>query len=162
MIEYIKKLFSQWMTYLMFIPSLYDLVSVYLDFNMKLPKNLVIIFVVIVFMYSSYNIWKEEKSENEYLKELLNGEKVLLSHEAKELLFEVIKDKHGHILKSKTLSGTSIQTNNKDFIENNNPKIIAKYESALKELENNNFITTDNWEIFKVTNDGYGYIDENS
>lgn len=84
-----------------------------------------------------------------------------LEAETKQLLLEAAKDKNGIIIKSRTMSGTTIQTNGNNFITEQNPRIIAKWENALDQLYTNNFIEDRGYkgEVFALTHLGYEYAD---
>ncbi|MCH7963256.1 MAG: DUF4062 domain-containing protein, partial [Bacteroidetes bacterium] len=84
-----------------------------------------------------------------------------LSKEAKILLTEVTQDSHGLIYQFRDSKGTSIQTNNKVLIESENAREIAKWESALEELDNKGLIKPEGYqgEAFKVTKKGYEVAD---
>ena len=84
-----------------------------------------------------------------------------VSDEAKAMLLEAINDKNGHILKIRTMRGTSIKTNGQNLIPDDNSRTVAKWEHALDELVNNDFVE-DRWhegEVFAVTHKGYEYAD---
>jgi hypothetical protein len=80
-----------------------------------------------------------------------------LSDEAKVLLKEASMDNHGTILHFRYLGGTSIQTNGKNLITNQDRRHVAKWEAALKELLEANLIVArgDKGEIFEVSDKGY-------
>lgn len=84
-----------------------------------------------------------------------------ISGEAKTILLEAIKDKSGMILKFRTTGGTSIQANGKNLIPDQYPRTIAKWEYALDELVNNDFVEErgHKGEVFAVTHQGYEYAD---
>jgi len=70
-------------------------------------------------------------------------------------------DNHGTILYTKTFDGTDIQTNGKNLIPEQNPRIVAQWESALKDLLNTDLIVErgNKGEIFQVTSLGYQIAD---
>lgn len=84
-----------------------------------------------------------------------------VSDEAKAMLLDAINDKNGHILKIRNMSGTSIETNGQNLIPNDNSRTIAKWEHALDELVNNDFVEDlgHGGEVFAVTHKGYEYAD---
>lgn len=84
-----------------------------------------------------------------------------LTTEAKILLKEVSKDRHGIIMHLRHLSGTNIQTNNKNFVESNERREIARWESAIKDLTNEKLIVERGHkkELFEITNLGYQIAD---
>lgn len=86
----------------------------------------------------------------------------ILSKEAEELLSEASKDKNGYILKLRTSSGTIIQTNSKNMVTSQEARIVAKWEHALNELVENDFVEERGYknEVFAVTHKGYEYLDK--
>ncbi len=84
-----------------------------------------------------------------------------LIEEARILLKEASMDDHGTILYSDTFDGTDIQTNGKNLIPEQNPRIVAQWESALKDLLNKNLVEErgNQGEIFQVTSLGYQIAD---
>lgn len=84
-----------------------------------------------------------------------------LSDEARRLLKEASLDNHGTIMLLRYLGGTDLQTNGKNFIENQNRRSVAKWEAALQQLRDENLVvgrgTKD--EIFEVTERGYRVAD---
>lgn len=88
-------------------------------------------------------------------------DEITLTGEAKTLLMEAVNDRNGQIMKIRTMSGTSIQTKEHNLIPNQNPRTIAKWEYALDELFNNDFVEErgHKGEVFAVTHKGYEYVD---
>lgn len=84
-----------------------------------------------------------------------------IGNEAKELLTEASEDKSGYILKTRSSSGTSIQTNKKNMVPSQEARIIAKWEHALNELVENDLVEEKGYEgsSFKITDQGYKYVD---
>lgn len=84
-----------------------------------------------------------------------------LTDSAQILLKEASIDSTGTIMYLKYLSGIAIQTNRKNFIEENNPREEAKWISALEELEKKGLINASSpkREIFKLTSLGYQVAD---
>ena len=158
MLEYLKKLFSKGYIYLGLLFFIDGLISFISNIEIALPQILKYIFLVFVFFYATYSVWKDEREEK--LNLIIDKNTNNISKEAKELLNEATKDKDGDILKTESHEGTSIKTNNKHFIEENNVRSSAKYISALEELVEIKFLTTTNEVIYTVTNDGYEYIDD--
>ncbi|PYI84461.1 MAG: DUF4062 domain-containing protein [Verrucomicrobia bacterium] len=80
-----------------------------------------------------------------------------LSKEAMELLIEASQDPTGHIHHVRYIGGVMLQTNQKQFIEPNNPRSRAVWEGALQELQRENLIEALGYkgEAFQVTNSGY-------
>jgi len=88
-------------------------------------------------------------------------DKIDISNEAKELLIEASKDTSGYILKVRHSGGTFIKTNNKNMVPSPEARIIAKWEHALNELVENDFVEEKGYEgsSFKITHQGYAYVD---
>lgn len=84
-----------------------------------------------------------------------------LSNESRILLKESSLDSHGSIMFIKYIGGTSLQTNNKNLINSKERREIAKWESALKELEYEELIIdkSHKGEAFEITNLGYQIAD---
>jgi len=80
-----------------------------------------------------------------------------LSREAQTLLKEASQDSSGFIICLHFIGGTAIQTNGKNFAGDGSPRIIAIWEGALQELEQNGLIEAQGYknESFKVTREGY-------
>lgn len=90
--------------------------------------------------------------------------KVLLpqiTDESQFLLKEVSKDHNGVIMYLRHLGGTNVQTNGKNFIESNERREIARWESAIEELVRNQLLIErgHEGEIFEITNLGYQVAD---
>jgi len=85
-----------------------------------------------------------------------------LSKESKKLLKEMSLDSNGVIVYSKYIGGSAIQTNNINFIESKESREIAKWESALKELQDKELIMDEvgKGEVFKITSSGYDLADK--
>ena len=159
MSEYVKKLFSKWYIYLGLLFFIDDLISLILNIEFALPKTIKYIFLISIFTYSTYSIWRDENKEKLQLILLLNGESIQLSKEAEELLTEVAKDRFGIILTTKSYSGISIQTNSKNFIEEGNARSMAKYKNALDELIDNNLVDYESETHYSIKEAGYKYIE---
>lgn len=80
-----------------------------------------------------------------------------LSHEAQALLKEAVEDPKGRVVRIVGLDGLSIRTNRMQFVEKNNPRSGAIWESALQELETIRLIADKGCqrEVFGVTKKGY-------
>lgn len=91
------------------------------------------------------------------LKETILSDIPPLSREAQALLKEASKDAHGMILCHHTIGGFHVQTNNKDFVGDSNPRNWAIWKSALEELENNSLVYSQGHkrELFHLTRRGY-------
>lgn len=84
-----------------------------------------------------------------------------LSEEAKDLLQEAVRDRHGSILNVSSADGKTIQANGIDLNNENTPRSTAKWVNALEELEKNKLIKSANYkrEVFKVTEVGFNVAD---
>lgn len=84
-----------------------------------------------------------------------------LSNEARILLKEASLDAHGRVLYMHMMGGPMIQTNGKKMVSSNERREIAKWESAVKELENADLLVArgQKGEIFEITNLGYQVAD---
>ncbi len=84
-----------------------------------------------------------------------------LSPEARILLKETSQDSGGAIFHARYLSGTVIQTNEKNLIPSNERREVAKWEAALEELKFQNLIVAlgHKGEAFEITNLGYQVAD---
>ncbi len=84
-----------------------------------------------------------------------------LSGEARVLLKEASMDNHGTILHVSYFGGTDIQTNGKNLITAQDRRHVAKWESALQELLDENLIVGRGHEdeIFEVTDKGFQIAD---
>lgn len=88
-------------------------------------------------------------------------DKTKISNEAKTILLEAINDENGYILMIRTTNGTSIKTNDRNLIPDDNYRTIAKWVNALDELVDNDFVEErgQNGNGFTVTLKGYEYAD---
>jgi hypothetical protein len=82
-----------------------------------------------------------------------------ISPDAIELLKEAAKDNNGFILHVVTEGGTSIQANNREFVQPNNPRLKQRWKSALDELVNHGLVETRDSEIYSTTDKGYQVSD---
>ena len=84
-----------------------------------------------------------------------------LSDGARILLKEVSHDNSGVIMSISYLNGDSVQTNNKDLVSSQEPREVARWKSAVNELENENLIEDrgHKGEVFRITNLGYQIAD---
>ena len=88
-------------------------------------------------------------------------DEVQLSELALQLLTEAAQDISGQLIKTYTLEGLSISTNNCDFARNKTAREIASLESSFNELIENGYIIclSSKGEIFKVTEKGYKFLE---
>ena len=88
----------------------------------------------------------------------------VISEDAQTLLSEVAKDANsgsGQVIIRKTLGGTFIRTNGKDFSEPNDRRSVARWESAISELESLGFLEdpAGNRNVFQITHAGFEAAD---
>ena len=84
-----------------------------------------------------------------------------LSDEGRILLKEASHDSSGTIMSLSYIGGDDIQTNGKNLVLSQEPREIARWKSALQELEDEKLIEdhSHNGEIFRITNLGYQIAD---
>jgi len=84
-----------------------------------------------------------------------------LSPEARVLLKEASQDRGGTIIHVRSIDGTAIQTNNKNFIHSNERREVARWEQALEEMKSKNLVIdrAHKGEVFEITNLGYQVAD---
>jgi hypothetical protein len=80
-----------------------------------------------------------------------------LSSEAQTLLREAVQDAKGTLFRVRSLEGLVIRSNGQQFVEKNNPRASAIWESAVEELEAARLIADKGYqrELFRVTTQGY-------
>jgi len=85
----------------------------------------------------------------------------LVSEAARELLLEAAEDGNGMIMNLGTLGGRIIQTNNRGFVEEGNPRSEARWKGAIDELQQLGLIEDRAYtgEAFFVTDRGYRVAD---
>lgn len=83
-----------------------------------------------------------------------------LSREAKELLLEAVAG-GGDILVIASMGGSTVQANDRNFVEPNDPRSRAIWEGAVDELDQNGLVQSIRHEgvIFRVTREGYDAAD---
>ena len=84
----------------------------------------------------------------------------VISQDARQLLLEVVADAEsgtGVIMKTNSLAGTSIRTNGKNFGEARNRRSVARWESAIVELVDLNYLEdpTGKGSFFQPTHKGF-------
>lgn len=84
-----------------------------------------------------------------------------LTNEAKTLLVEASQDKNGIVMRLHTFGGTTIQTNEKQFAEQGNPRSEAAWGAAVEQLVNHGLIEDRamKGEVFFMTHEGYKVAD---
>jgi len=86
---------------------------------------------------------------------------IMLSEAARELLLEAAKDKAGFILRIETMAGLEIQTNEREVVQQGDPRSEARWDGALKELRTKHMVEDlGRGEVFRVTNLGYQVADQ--
>lgn len=85
-----------------------------------------------------------------------------LSKEATELLLSACEDKHGVILKVRTLSGLSVDANGRNFVSSQERREEARWEAAVDELQKRGLIRATNYknEVFEITSSGFDAADQ--
>ena len=84
-----------------------------------------------------------------------------LSESAAVLLKEAKLDTTGLIIRKRMINGTTIKTNNKNYVNNNDMSSVLKWEAAVRELEYKGLIEDRNYngEIYQLTPEGYRVAD---
>ncbi len=84
-----------------------------------------------------------------------------LSESAIVLLKEAKLDTTGLIIRKRMINGTTIKTNNKNFVNNNDMTSVLKWEAAVREMEYKGLIEDRNYngEIYQLTAEGYRIAD---
>ena len=84
-----------------------------------------------------------------------------LSDDEITLLVDGAEDPEGTILKFKTMGGTFIQVNGEVYGDPEDPRSVARWEAAIRNLLSQGFVedTNGNDRIFQITHDGYTAAD---
>ncbi len=84
-----------------------------------------------------------------------------LSREAQVLLEEASQDRNGIVMHVQYSGGAAVQTNDKNFITDDNPRTHAIWAGAVEELEKSGLIKDKGHkrEVFEVTRKGYSLAD---
>lgn len=84
-----------------------------------------------------------------------------LSDEARRLLAEASKDRNGTIVNARYIGGQAIQTNGINFTDSSDRRSVARWEAALNQLLEYNFVVARGvkGEIFEVTDAGYSFAE---
>jgi len=72
-IKFTSKIFKQWIIYLGLIPTVYDLLSAYLDLNYKFPQWVIFGFPIIILLYAIYQVYRDEYLKRIKLEKKLEG-----------------------------------------------------------------------------------------
>jgi hypothetical protein len=72
--EYLKALFTQWYVYIVFIPEFLDFISAYFPekYHFQIPVFYTWLFLVIVFVYANFKIWKKALYKNKSPKVIID------------------------------------------------------------------------------------------
>lgn len=84
-----------------------------------------------------------------------------LSDAARELLLEASNDPNGVIMQLRTMGGSHVATNSREFVEPKNPRSEAKWRGAIEDLLQQDLIEDRGLrgEVFNVTDKGYRIAD---
>jgi hypothetical protein len=84
-----------------------------------------------------------------------------ISEDARELILQASQDENGYIHYRHQFGGRSLLTNGRNFTEDQTPRIQARWEAVLQQLEDNGLIESRGAkrEAFKVTDKGYGFVE---
>ncbi len=84
-----------------------------------------------------------------------------LSEEAKTLIVEASQDTSGVVMRLHTFGGTTVQTNEKQFAEQDNPRSEAAWEAAVEELEGHGLLQDRamKGEVYFITHEGHRIAD---
>ncbi len=84
-----------------------------------------------------------------------------LSDTAKLMLIEASQDQDGKLFNSRSMHGVTIQTGGRNLLEQQNPRDVARFESALRELKKHGLLQDrgHRGEVFAVTDEGYRVAD---
>jgi hypothetical protein len=93
--------------------------------------------------------------------ESANSNMPKLSREAQILLKEATGDRHGYIIRSETMSGYYITSNDKNIVTADDPRKQATWEGAIEELEKFRLIKDQGSkrEVFRITREGFEIAD---
>jgi hypothetical protein len=84
-----------------------------------------------------------------------------LSNEARILLKEASQDRDGTIMSLSYMGGDDVQTNGKNLVSTQEPREVARWKSAVQDLETEELIEDrgHKGEVFRITNIGYQVAD---
>jgi hypothetical protein len=82
-----------------------------------------------------------------------------LPNEAKILLLAAVKSSDGKLIHSESKSGTVIQVNDKNFVPEQTPRIVAKWKAGLEYLIGWGYIRPLSASFYEVTESGYQLVD---
>ncbi|WP_431210978.1 DUF4062 domain-containing protein [Puia sp. P3] len=84
-----------------------------------------------------------------------------LSDDAKELLSEGVKDVAGQIVRVRYLNGETLSTNDREFLTDTTPRTLTRWDGALDELIEHDFVNrpSPDAEVLSITRKGYAFAD---
>jgi len=84
-----------------------------------------------------------------------------LSPEPREILIAAAGDQSGTVLRLRSMSGLVVQTNGRQFVQKEDSRSEAQWESAIQELEGLGLLRDRGYkgEVYGVTNEGYRLAD---
>jgi hypothetical protein len=136
--------------------SLYEGYDNYTDFKEKFYRHLQL-------KLNEHPLFQITQSQSEFSTEIVESNTDLpkLSSEARILLKETSLDKNGSLMSISYMNGDDVQTNNKNLIASQEPREVARWKSAVKELEYEDLIEDlgHKGEVFRITNLGYQIAD---
>lgn len=103
------------------------------------------------------------RNVNEYIKnDASTGFEAKLSKDEQKLLKAVSLDRRGKITKARISAGTYIQTNNIDFIENQSPREVSRWDSVINSLSKKGYINPvgPRGDTYEITREGFQIIDD--
>lgn len=83
-----------------------------------------------------------------------------LSDEAQTMLVAMSKDDRGTLIDASHMGGTEFLTGGKNLIPDQSPRTIARWKSALSQLETNELIEETAEGVFKITSEGFDTADK--
>jgi hypothetical protein len=127
-----------------------------LDFRQKFTRQLGV-------QINTHDYFKGFMTESSIQSGLLSHSSNIpqVSKEAATLLLAASQDAHGHILSIRYLSGASVSTNGKEFLDEQDARSIALWQGAVQELAALDLIEDvgAKGEIYTLTRNGYNLAD---
>lgn len=108
-------------------------------------------------------IW--EKKRDEFILKIntpITQPAIIISPEAQLLLETACEDKDGQIIRAATMSGIQISVKNRNFINSQERREVAKWEQRLKELVDKGYVESQGKEggLHVVTEQGYEFVEK--
>jgi hypothetical protein len=136
--------------------GLYEGYDNYTDFKEKFYRHLQL-------KLNEHPLFQITENQAVFSTEILesNTELPKLSSEGRILLKETSLDKNGSLMSISYMNGDDVQTNDKNLIASQEPREVARWKSAVKELEYEDLIEDlgHKGEVFRITNLGYQIAD---